>query len=72
MKTMETKEVLTLIFLGTDGWDRPVYIDSDGTLWKNVMLQEKQIKGLCSVTNNDFDGEPLEPIQTEKKIVFAD
>ena len=62
----------TLIYVGTDGWNRPVYIDANGKLWKNVLLKREQVEGLFSVVDDDFYGEPLAPMKTDKEIVFKE
>lgn len=47
---------------GRDSWDRPVYIDENGTLWKDVdPLPDIQPK-LCTALYNAFDGEPDTPM----------
>ena len=54
------KKDLTLI--GVDDWDRPVYRDTNGLLWKDVTLGSVTPE-LYSACNNDFDGEPNMPIK---------
>ncbi len=51
---------IELTFIGTDGWDRPVYRDPDGRLWKDVTLGSST-PSLYSASGNDFDGEPDMP-----------
>lgn len=64
---METK---TLTFIGWDYWDRAVYKDEYGKLWKDVNANGKN-HALCSVTNNDFDGEPDEAISNDIECTFT-
>ncbi len=52
---------IQMTFIGTDGWDRPVFRDPDGGLWKDVTLGS-DTPSLYSACNNDFDGEPDMPI----------
>ena len=57
-----------LHFIGVDGWDRPVYRDESGRLWKDVNLGDGT-PYLHSAVDNDFDGEPDMPIRGEYKIL---
>lgn len=57
-----------LSFIGIDSWDRPVYQDESGQLWKDVNLGCGK-PYLHSASNNDFDGEPDMPIKVEFKII---
>jgi hypothetical protein len=57
-----------LKFIGTDSWDRPVYRDESGKLWKDTNLGDGEIS-LSSACNNEFDGEPDMPIRGEFEIV---
>ena len=51
-------KVLHLKFVGMDSWDRPVYKDDSGTLWKDVDPRAGMKPNLCTLVNNEFDGEP--------------
>ena len=51
-----------LRFIGIDDWDRPVYRDKSGQLWKDVNLGSGE-PSLHSASDNDFDGEPDMPIK---------
>lgn len=51
-----------LTFIGVDGWDRPVYRDTNGRLWKDVTL-DSETPDLYSACNNEFEGEPDMPIK---------
>ena len=50
--------MVDLKFVGVDGWDRPVYSDNEGNLWKDVNPFQDRQAYLCAATNNEFDGEP--------------
>ena len=49
---------ITLTFIGMDGWDRPVYKDESGRLWKDVDPRRRCAPNLCTSVGNEFDGEP--------------
>lgn len=51
-----------LTFIGVDSWDRPVYRDANGRLWKDITLGSDTPE-LYSACNNDFEGEPDMPIK---------
>ena len=51
-------KALHLKFVGMDSWDRPVYKDDGGTLWKDVDPRAGMKPNLCTSVNNEFDGEP--------------
>lgn len=64
------KMTLILTFLGLDDWNRPVYQDQNGRIWKNIkhlarneIDVENNIDGLCTVSGNFFDGEPDMPLE---------
>lgn len=61
LKELEVKLV------GIDNWDRPVYKDKNGNLYKDVNLG-CGILDLCTVSSNDFYGEPDMPIKDDIKI----
>lgn len=56
-----------LHFIGIDSWDRPVYRDESGLLWKDVNLGSGE-PCLHSSSDNDFDGEPDMPIRSAYEI----
>lgn len=60
---------LLLTYVGSDSWDRPVYQDSDGTLYVDVDPREGWQPNICTKCNNEFDGEPDCPVSAE--IEFA-
>lgn len=55
-------EKVRLTFIGIDSWDRPVYRDEKGRLWKDTSLGRGNTS-LCSAYDNDFEGEPDMPIE---------
>ncbi len=61
-------EKIKLVFAGIDSWDRPVYQDEHGVLWKDVTLGS-DYPSLYSACNNEFEGEPDMPIRKEWEIV---
>ncbi|MEY8325193.1 hypothetical protein AALB47_15015 [Lachnospiraceae bacterium 54-11] len=52
------KTALHLKYLGRDSWDRPVYMDDEGVVWKDVDPRAERKASLCTSVNNEFDGEP--------------
>ena len=57
-----------LKLIGIDSWDRPVYTDEKGSLWKDVNLGKGK-PYLHNAVNNAFEGEPDSPIKGEYEIV---
>ena len=49
---------MTLIYIGMDSCDRPVYKDENGRLWKDVDPRSNREPDLCTSYNNEFEGEP--------------
>lgn len=56
--TMEEARILYLKHMGRDSWDRPVYRDDEGILWKDVDPRVDRKPNLCTSVGNEFDGEP--------------
>lgn len=59
--------ILKLRYLGRDSWDRRVYQDEQGTLWKDVDCFNKPPlvhNTLYSSCGNSFDGEPDCPMSS--------
>lgn len=54
---------LSLTYKGRDSWDRPVYEDETGKLWKDVEPRAGRGPKLCSALYNAFDGEPDTPLE---------
>ncbi|MBQ2835476.1 MAG: hypothetical protein IJE68_01390 [Clostridia bacterium] len=63
----EQQEVLKVKIIGIDNWDRPVYQDEKGKLYKDVNLGTGCLS-LCTATNNQFYGEPDIPIADNIKV----
>lgn len=60
---MEEK-ILRIEFIGIDNWERPVYKDDLGKLYKDISLGKGNLNdSLCTVYQNNFDGEPDTPIE---------
>lgn len=60
---------MNLQFVGVDSWDRPVYEDQDGKLWKDTYPSEDVHPILYSACNNEFDGEPDCPFHGEYELI---
>lgn len=63
---------ITLKFIGMDSWDRPVYEDETGTLWKDVDPRRQYAPDLCTPNGNLFDGEPDVSMSCMKKYENAE
>lgn len=59
-KEIFKRKELVLTYLGMDSWDRPVYSEPSGKLWKDVAPLKSAIPRLCTSVNNEFDGEPCD------------
>lgn len=57
-----------LQFVGIDDWDRPVYKDEDGTLWKDINLGSGT-PYFHSSSDGTFDGEPDMPMTGDYEII---
>ena len=55
---MDGAAILHLKYMGRDSWDRPVYVDDEGAVWKDVDPRAENKADLCTAVNNEFDGEP--------------
>lgn len=51
-------EELVLTYIGMDSWDRPVYKEADGKLWKDVSPIEHMKTDLCTSVDNETDKTP--------------
>lgn len=63
--TSPPRKILTLEFIGMDSWDRAVFEDENGYLWKYTEpgdLPYERHDRLYSANNNEFDGEPCWPM----------
>lgn len=69
INTIYNQKKLNVMFFGIDDWNRPVYKDKKGNLYKDVNLGERDrgIK-LCTVFCNEFYGEPDIPLKDDIKI----
>lgn len=55
---MGKEAILHLKYLGRDSWDRPVYEDDNGVIWKDTDPRAGREANLCTSAGNEFDGEP--------------
>lgn len=60
-KSMKKTPYLNIKLIGIDSFDRPVYKSDKGVIYKDINLG-KGVISLCTVLNNDFDGEPYRPL----------
>lgn len=58
---VEQSRILELTYAGIDSWDRPIYKNKRGVLFKDTALGKGNNlrKSLFTSTKNSFDGEPL-------------
>lgn len=61
MSKENTKKRLVLAFLGMDDWNRPVYKDETGRIFKDINCDDYPLE-LCTVVGG-FDGEADTPIR---------
>lgn len=66
-KTVKKANILNIKFIGIDSWNRPVYKDKNGTIYKDINLG-KGVLALHTSVNNEFYGEPYYPIRDNIKI----
>ena len=45
--------ILHLKYLGRDSWDRPVYMDDEGVIWKDVDPRADRKATLCTSVDNE-------------------
>lgn len=66
-KLVDTRRMLEISYVGEDGWNRPVYKDKYGTLYKDTDLGDGNnlASSLCTANNNEIDGEPLASIDKD-------
>jgi len=64
--TFVEKEIKVKL-IGIDNWDRPVYKDEEGNIYKDVNLGNAGLD-LHTVVNNDFYGEPNSSISNKIKV----
>lgn len=63
----DSNKELKIRFIGVDNWDRPVFKDEKGTLYKDTNLGSGEL-ALCTSCGNKFDGEPDYPINDDIKV----
>lgn len=66
-KQKTNEKILRVKFIGIDNWDRPVYKDEKGNIFKDTNLGHGTL-ALCTSVNNDFYGEPEAPINENIKV----
>ena len=54
---------MLLILQGQDSWSRPVYKGPDGNLYVDVNPRSDWEPNICTKYQNDFDGEPDDPVK---------
>ena len=67
LEKVEPPKEITIKLIGVDNWDRPVFKDESGNLYKDINLGSGNL-ALCTALNNDFYGEPDVPVKVETKI----
>lgn len=60
---------LTLTYLGKDDWNRKVFEDEKGHIYKDVNCSD-DVSGMLLCTATDFEGEPAYPIKKDIEIEF--
>ena len=60
--------MLKLTYICKDDWDKPVYKDQNGKIWKDLSFRGCHPE-LYSSSNNEIDGEPCFPIKIEYEFV---
>lgn len=66
-KQKTNEKILRVKFIGIDNWDRPVYKDEKGNIFKDTNLGQGSL-ALCTSVNNDFYGEPEDPINKDIRV----
>lgn len=66
-QSTDESAILHLKYLGRDSWDRPVYMDDEGVIWKDVNPRAGGKANLCTSVSNEFDGEPDTGMEYFKK-----
>ena len=65
------EENLKVKFIGIDNWDRPVYKDKNGKVYKDTNLGKGEI-ALCTSSNNSFYGEPDRLLKENIKVEIVE
>lgn len=63
----DTQKELKIKLVGIDNWDRPVFKDESGNVYKDVNLG-RGVLALHTSSSNDFYGEPDMPINDDIKV----
>ena len=66
---VEWEMPLQLTFVGRDSWSRPVY-ECGGRLYVDVDPRADRYPAICTKQDNDFDGEPCDPIPVGAEVEF--
>ena len=61
---------LVLNYKGRDSWSRPVY-EANERLYVDVDPRKDRKPNICTKYNNEFDGEPDDPIPSDIQIEFV-
>lgn len=61
-------------FCGFDSWCRPVFTDQKGNLYVDINMSYPDLNGVALYTkcNNEFDGEPDDPVDVNNFIIISD
>lgn len=62
-------------YIGHDSWSRPVFETRKGSLLVDTNMSDAfndREMSLCTKCNNEFDGEPDSPVDTERFEVVKD
>lgn len=65
------ENILKVKPVGIDNWDRPVYKDENGKIYKDTNLGSGEL-ALCTSSNNNFYGEPDMPVKENIKIEIVE
>lgn len=65
------ENILKVKYIGIDNWDRPVYKDENGKIYKDTNLGMGEL-ALCTSSNNNFYGEPDTPINEDIEIKIVE
>lgn len=61
-------------FCGFDSWCRPVFTDKDNNLYVDINMSYPDLDGVALYTkcNNEFDGEPDDPVDINNFTIVSD
>jgi len=60
---------LQLAFVGRDSWSRPVY-ECGGKYYVDTDPRADRAPSICTKQDNEFDGEPCDPLPPEVEVEF--